>query len=478
MKSIRLLAAGMLTCGLVSIAVGWSFFVSGTKETRPVKTAENYLYDASLYLEDGDYEKAVVSYEKALEEEPYRQEAQIGMADAWSRMGDHEEEKKIRNQIAQEDPDNLNNQIRLIEIMIQDRDLEDAKLKTEELLEKTDSEELRSLHKEMEIPAPEFDLTSGSYDDYQLLRLTNIYENALVHYTSDGSEPTENSPVYEDGIVISYPNTEIRAVAIGTLGYKSEEITLNMAITKPTEIVMEDRTTDYIKSNILGKNWDSPVYNYEMAQLREIYLLGTYDIGAEPENVVFYADCYKQYGSREYGKGTFDIEFVRYTPFLQTLFVGYQERLDLSPLAGLRYLENLSLLNNDIIDINPLTGLTSIKKLALGWNNISDITPLEGLVNLESLGLWNNQISDISVLKNLTELTYFDVSNNQVTQIDCIRNMPKLNEVWINGNQINTLAPLEACEQLMVLMQGNNPVSDYGMVKEKAANLYKSDLEL
>lgn len=481
MKYIKLLAAGMLACGLVAIAVGGSFFVSGTKGTRPVKTPEDYMRDAELYLNDGDYDKAVVSYEKLLDEEQYGQEALSGMADACSRMGNYEEEENIRNQIAQEYPDNLDNQIRLIEIMIQKKELETAKAKTEELLKETGSDELKSLYKEMDIATPEFNLTSGSYDAYQLLKLANTYDNAVVHYTIDGNEPTEGSPIYKDGIVISYPETVVRAIAVGALGYRSGEATLNMTITKPVEEVQADwnnTALSRIKSNILNKSWDSPVYNYELAQLRELYLLGEYYLDTEIQNAVFYGDCYKRYESREYGRGGFDIEFARYTPFLRTLFVGYQKDLDLAPLAGLQYLEDLSLLNNNIMDISPLAGLTSLKRLALGWNSIGDASPLAGLVNLESLGLWDNQIRDVSMLGGLTELTYFDISGNQVTEIECVRNMPKLNEVWINNNQIETLAPLDACDQLMVLMQGSNPISDYGTVKEKADNLYKSDLEL
>lgn len=481
MKHIKLLAAVMLSCALVAIAVGGSFFAAGTNRARPEKTSEDYLEDAQLYLEDGDYYKAVVFYEKLLEDQQYGPQARMGLANAYWQMGNYEEEEAVRNQIAQEEPDNQENQIRLIEIMILNKDLESAKSKTAELLERTDSDEVRSLYEEMEVAAPEFNLSSGSYDDYQLLQLANGYDNALVYYTMDGSEPTDSSPVFENGLVISYPETEIRAVAVNALGYKSEEIALRLTVTKPVEEVetdWHDNALNYIKNNVLNKSWNDPVYNYELAQLREIYLLGTYNVNTEPQDTVFFEDSYMRYNSREHEKGEFSIEFVKYTPFLKTLSVGYQESLNLEPLTGLLYLENLSLLNDNISDISPLAGLTSLKKLALGWNNIEDTSPLAGLLNLESLGLWNNQIGDVSMLGGLTGLTYFDISNNQIAQIECVRNMPELSEVWIAHNQIETLEPLDGCEKLMVLMQGGNPISNYGTVKEKADHFYKSDLDL
>ena len=478
-RTIRILAGAMLACGLMAVAAGGSFLMSGTAGSRPVKTPEDYIKDARAYLEDGDYYEAIVSCEKLLEDDTYGREAWSGLANGYSRLGNYEEEERVREQIALDDPGDLDNQIRLIEIMIRNKELEAAKDRTEELLGQTDSEELRSLYEEMNIDPPEYNLTSGTYDDYQLLKLTGTYENAMVHYTVDGNEPTEKSPVLQDGIVISFPQTTVRAAAIGALGYKSEETVLEMTVTRPVEDLSNDYSLimQYIRNNILNKAWNEPVYNYEMAQVTDVYIIGSYIIEAGQPEAVFYEDCYKQYDNQEYNRGQFDLGFVQYTPFLKRLSMSYQNNLDVTPLAGLSYLEELSLLNDNIGDVSALAGLTSLRKLALGWNNISDVSPLAGLVNLESLGLWNNQVSDVNMLGGLTQLTYFDVSNNQVSQIECTRNMPGLSEVWINNNQIGSLSPLDRCDRLMVVMQSGNPVSDYGTLREKAAGLYKSDLE-
>ena len=478
-KTIRILAGAMLACGAVAVGVGGSFLTSRAVGDRPVKTAEDSMEDARLYLADGDYYKAIVSCEKLLEDDVYGREAWSGLAAGYSGLGNYEEEARVREQIAVDDPDDLDNQIRLIEIMIRNQELKEAKDRTKELLEQTDSEELQALYREMNIAPPEFNLASGSYDDYQLLRLAGSYENAAVHYTTDGTEPTEESPVFQDGIVISRPENTVRAVAVGALGYRSSETVLNLTVTRPVEDVSGDGSLimQYISNNLLNKAWNEPIYNYEMAQLTDIHILGNYMVEADQPEAVFYEGCYKRYDSREYDKGRFDLGFVQYTPFLKSLSMSYQENLDLAPLAGLSCLEELSLLNDDITDVSPLAGLTGLRKLALGWNDISDVSPLAGLVNLESLGLWNNQISDVNMLGGLTQLTYFDVSNNQVSQIECTRNMPGLNEAWVNNNQIKSLAPLDRCDRLMVVMQSGNPISDYGTLREKAARLYKSDLE-
>lgn len=479
MRRIILLTSGALLIGLIAIAIGGSFLMAGSSATRPIKTFSDYMTDGDQYFENGEYYKAIVSYEDALDEQPDNIETLQSLASAYYRQMNREKETEIRNQIAQKDPTDLDNQMRLVELMIGDGKLDEAKEKTQSLMEANDSEALRALYGEMEIASPVFNLSSGSYDDYQLLQLTNAYHNAIVRYTMDGSEPTAASQSYIDGVVISHPETVIRAKAFGSLGYTSDEVVLNISITKPVEVVKTRRTNTLyqITNQILNKSYNQDVYNYELAQIRELYLLGEYYIEDEPMDASFYGDYYKRYDSQYTEHGDYDLEFIAYTPFLKTLSVGYQTDLDLSPLASLSYIEDLSLLNNGITDISPLSGLSSLRRLALGWNNIGDISSLSHLTDLEFLGLWNNQIDSIDTLQSLTKLTYFDVAYNNISNIDAVSHLTDLNELWINNNQISDISPLADNRKLMVLMQSGNPVSNYDAIAKMKPQLYKTDLE-
>lgn len=485
MKRITLFASGALIISLIAIAIGGSFLMAGSTATRPSKTFDDYMADGELYLENSEYYKAIVSYENALNENEDSIDALQGLASTYYRQMDREKEAEVRNQIAEKAPFDLDNQVRLVELMISEGNLDEAKEKLQDLMASNDSDSLRSLYSEMEIATPVFNLSSGSYDEYQLLQLTNVYTNAIVRYTTDGSEPNAGSEAYSDGIVISYPETVIRARAFGSLGYTSDEITLNFTITKPVEIVYSrngyggdySNTLYRISSSVLNKSWDSDVYNYEMAQIRELYMLGDYDVYSEPIDATFYKDYYKRYDSRYTEHGNFDLTFVAYTPFLKTLSVGYQTNLDLSPLASLSYLEDLSLLNNGITNITPLSGLTSLKRLALGWNNISDVSALSSLNELQSLGLWNNQIANIDALSGLSNLTYLDIAYNNISNIKVVSGMPELNELWINNNQIADISPLADNQKLMVLMQCDNSISNYDALTDIRPQLYKTDLE-
>ena len=485
MKKIKILAAAMLAAGLIAIAAGGAFLLSGNASKRPEKTFSDYMREADVYFADNDYYKALASYESALSEEAENHEALLGLADTYNRQGDYQNEAVIRRQIADLYPEDLDNQIGLINVLVHMKEFDEAKSRTEELVKTNDSPQLQFLYKEMNVEAPVFNLTGGSYDEYQLLELTSTYDTATVRYTTDGSAPSEESPALtQDGIVISYPQTQIRAVAISSLGFSSEETVLDFEITKEVEGVsyMDDSNAYYALSSLLRdmeinpENFDT-INNYEAAQIRRAYLNGRYSASATASSELFYDGGFERNNSRYDEKGSDDLAFVAYTPFLETLVFACQKDVDLSPLEDLQYLKELSLLNDDLTDISSLSGLHSLERLALGWNSVEDVSPLAELTSLKSLGLWNNDISDISALKGLEQLEYLDISHNNVEDISVAAGMPNLTEVWINDNRISSLAPLSGCEKLFELMTAGNPITDYGNLKERTEQMYNTDLE-
>lgn len=88
---------------------------------------------------------------------------------------------------------------------------------------------------------------------------------------------------------------------------------------------------------------------------------------------------------------------------------------DLTPLANMTHLTYLHLNENNISDLTPLAHLTNLTYLKLDHNNISDLTALANLTNLETLSLCDNNITDITPLANLTNLTELDLDGNNIT---------------------------------------------------------------
>ncbi len=63
------------------------------------------------------------------------------------------------------------------------------------------------------VETPTFDPEAGSYKAFQSVTINCATEDATIHYTIDGSEPTADSPVYLDPIVVE-STTTIKAIAM------------------------------------------------------------------------------------------------------------------------------------------------------------------------------------------------------------------------------------------------------------------------
>ena len=106
---------------------------------------------------------------------------------------------------------------------------------------------------------------------------------------------------------------------------------------------------------------------------------------------------------------------------------------DLTPLSGLN-LTDLNISNNPlkVSDIGPLAALKELRTLDLLNSGISDIRPLSGLTELQTLLLKGNPIRDLTPLSglNLTDLKY-DVVEQTAGQTD-------LAEAWMPDPVLRT----------------------------------------
>ncbi|MDR0283542.1 MAG: hypothetical protein LBI33_01420 [Propionibacteriaceae bacterium] len=133
-------------------------------------------------------------------------------------------------------------------------------------------------------------------------------------------------------------------------------------------------------------------------------------------------------------------------PELRWLELGNNQISDLTPLAGMTALWDLSLDNNQVINLVPLAGLTGLNDLSLSGNQVSNLTPLAGLTNLQWLGLANNKVADVTPLAGLTKLGRVDLSNNQIVSVAPLGTLAAADaDLWglyLGGNKIVDVTPL------------------------------------
>ena len=116
-----------------------------------------------------------------------------------------------------------------------------------------------------------FSLAPGSYEGYQLLSIDFDREEGKLYYTTDGSEPTRESEVYLDGIVLSRPEVRVR-VKLFSFDGKSRDESAEYRISSEQEVIEIDRDSEVAWDiyYALGKKWTEPLHNYELAEIRSL----------------------------------------------------------------------------------------------------------------------------------------------------------------------------------------------------------------
>ena len=111
---------------------------------------------------------------------------------------------------------------------------------------------------------------------------------------------------------------------------------------------------------------------------------------------------------------------------------------DTSFLIPLTELEYLRIGSSSLSNLNGLSGLTKLKELVLiGSENPLDMSPITGLKNLQNLSLSNMIFSDLEFLEGLNQLVSFDLSRHQVQDISSLKNLPSLRELSFSINYKN-----------------------------------------
>jgi Leucine-rich repeat (LRR) protein len=117
---------------------------------------------------------------------------------------------------------------------------------------------------------------------------------------------------------------------------------------------------------------------------------------------------------------------------------------NITGLAELGNLTELSLQDNEISEIASLSRLTGLTHLRLDSNRIGNITALSGLVELIVLGLEENGIEDISPLSGLNGIAELYLRDNRIGNISALAGLTDPTCVDLAENLIEDIEPLLA----------------------------------
>ena len=457
----------------------WFLFFNHAEESQPLQEALDL---GDRYMEDLDYNSAVEAYNEALLIDPKNTQAYMGLAQAYSGIQDYDQAEVAYRQLLDLDTGNTEGYRQLAELYIRLEKLEEAKTLLESAIKQTDNEELKELYGEMTPKAPTFSLQAGSYDTYQEVSIQAENSEHIIYYTVDGSEPSMDSSVYTEPVILTSGHTQLKAMVISSRGYQSDTASAEYDITvTPTEVTFADSVIEEAVRNELNLNYNEKITTDHTAQVRQLSIVGHSSLSSQyyQQSPVFTEDQYFINFSTYSTMGQVTtLEDLSTMPFLKRLHLAWQENTSLSGLSSATNLEELSLIRMNMTTLEPVSGLTKLKKLNVEWNRISDLTPLSGLTSLTSLNVWGNQVTDLAPISGLKALTYLDFSRNRVQDISAVAELNSLESLWMYDNEVSDFSPLEGLEQLRVLMIRDNPISDKTALQKVFPRLGRTDVDV
>lgn len=459
--------------------------IMAVRQMQTRAEVRNNIEAGDRFLEELDYERAIASYQQALDIDPKNVEASLGLAEAYDGNQMYPYAEAVYKDMLDRDDAQSDAYVKLAELYIRQDRLDDARELLDTAIDRVDSEEVTALYAITRPEPPGISHDQGAYQDRIKVELLPAEETHTIYYTLDGTEPTAESPVYTEPLILRNGVTSIKTISMNSMGYSSDIATYEYDIQIEDVLVeLEEPLIERIIREQLALPYGDPIYNDDIEQITQIYIVGNQVQTSENRYSVYLEENQYSVDGRTYSRSErgeiATLDDLRYMPFLEKVAVEYQPELDISALAQCSGVTELSLAGDDLenADLRVIGQMTQLTRLNLGWNQISDISALSGLANLTVLSLWGNNISDIGPAGSLSELTYLDFSGNQVSDIQALSGLSKLQQLWMYDNQVADIGTVTSLDALQVLMVRNNPIGNPEAVRGIYPHLTRLDVDL
>jgi len=287
--------------------------------------------------------------------------------------------------------------------------------------------------------APVPDYPAGYYSEYIHVKLDS--KAKYIFYTLDGSYPSINGLLHQEGFTLESGQTSVTAIAVGEDGLVSPVAILDYTVTGVIEeVTFSDAAVDAAIRKLIGVQDNELILTNQLWEITEF---------TAPDNVKTFAD-------------------LVYLPNLTSLDISDAKIDSLSFLSSLLKLDSLSLSGSTfpVEDLPFIATLPALKQLSLADCNLSTIDPLENTWSLVELDLSHNTIRNLDVLKTIPNLKKLDLQHNAVNSLDALGSLDGLEALNVSFNAISTLKPLEKCVNLTELIADNNQLTDLQSVKK------------
>ncbi len=148
---------------------------------------------------------------------------------------------------------------------------------------------------------------------------------------------------------------------------------------------------------------------------------------------------------------------------------GTQAHGSIDSLTDLRKMKNLrkvKLAFEDIHDLTPLAGLPYLEEIDLRNNPVESVAPLAGMASLNALILFDSNVADLTALGACPNLTLLDVGGTPITSPAAFQGLGALRTLILHKSQLSSLQGIQAFPLLEMINLANTPVRDLSPLLE------------
>lgn len=164
------------------------------------------------------YEESYEYVERAVSLDDSSADARLLMAQILVKLEKNAQAEKTLLDLIAQDPDNVTAYGQLIKLYAADEKTDEIKT----LLDGCENEDVLDKYSGYISDPPVFSLQGTEYSEAQSLQLLSKSEGASIYYTTDGTDPTKDSTLYNGPITLEEGSTTVKAIVINGKGISSD----------------------------------------------------------------------------------------------------------------------------------------------------------------------------------------------------------------------------------------------------------------
>lgn len=348
---------------LLCVAIVLSLFI---RKQLVSNSYDSIMQRAQEYIDEGDYESAIPLFEAATKKAEATNEAFYELANSCYLMGELDHAQEVLENLIIRDPNYRDAYALLITLY----EGEAAYDQISKLLSECPDNGIYDEFRQYVAPVPGFSSDEGTYENELTLSIL-VDTPGKVYYTLDGSEPSVDSLLYKEPIILNEGKWVVRAMFENEYGIRSESISKIYEIT--------NKLPDAPEITPVLDEYNKPEYIYANAKTNQVIFYTT--DGSMPDENSF--------------------EYIYPVPMKAGenvyKFIAIDEDGSRSDVSTLKYTLNIQPAFNESEAVNYLVNnFTAIGKLA----DVSGLASnLNGMYQFKCLGLISLNNSDAYLIE-------------------------------------------------------------------------------